>query len=155
MYLPPIPMPSLKAICLFVLQHLILNRRKIYKEGGCYNKGNNKYAVIENLKYQRGLKLSLLSALSSSFLPPSPFCFVLSVCLWVSEWAKWSGLWWRCNRHPSKKLLVLLRAIVFAAVMIRFNLGRTFCAVVWGMEVGGGVEKNTLPRSALLLCSGD
>lgn len=26
---------------------------------------------------------------------------------------------------------------MFAAVMIRFNLGRTFCAVVWGREVGG------------------
>lgn len=74
-------MPFLKSICLCVLQHLILNKRKINKEGGGYNKGNNKYTVIENLKYQRGLKLSLHSALPSSFLPPSPFCFVLSVCL--------------------------------------------------------------------------
>lgn len=45
---------------------------------------------------------------------------------------------------------------MFAAVMIRFNLGRTFCAVVWGEGgVGGGGEKNTSPRLALLLFSGD
>lgn len=59
----------------------------------------------------------------------------------MSEWAKWSGLWWRCNRHPSKKRLVLLRAIVFAAVMIRFNLGRTFCAVAGLGGGAGGGEK--------------
>lgn len=35
---------------------------------------------------------------------------------------------------------------MFAAVMIRFNLGRTFCA---------GDGENTLPGSALLFCSGD
>lgn len=50
---------------------------------------------------------------------------------------------------------------MFAAVMIRFNLGRTFCAgamargVVVVVDGGAGIEKNTSPRSALLLCSRD